>query len=284
MLSTKWPAPAKLNLFLHITGRRPDGYHLLQTVFQFIELVDEIDFRILDSDSVTRSSTLADVAAEDDLVVRAARRLKQHTGCMLGADISVNKIIPSGGGLGGGSSNAATTLVALNELWQCGLSSDELAAIGLSLGADVPIFVHGYAAWAEGVGEELTPIEPEECHYLLVHPGCSVATASVFNAEDLTRNTPPITIRDFLDRGGRNDCESVVKKHYKEVANALEWLGQFAPAKLTGTGACIFAPFSDSHAAAQVKEQLPAMWQGHVVKGMNKSPLLKRLAAERSRV
>ncbi len=284
MLSTNWPAPAKLNLFLHITGRRPDGYHSLQTVFQFIDLIDELDLRILDSDKVTRSSTLIDVAAEDDLVVRAARSLKEHTGSKLGVDISVNKIIPTGGGLGGGSSNAATTLVALNELWQCGLSSNELAAIGLSLGADVPIFVHGYAAWAEGVGEELTAIEPEECIYLLIHPGCSVATASVFNAEDLTRNTPPITIRDFLDRGGRNDCESVVQKHYKEVANALEWLGQFAPAKLTGTGACLFAPFSDSHAAIQVKEQLPETWQGYVVKGMNKSPLLERLATERQRI
>lgn len=284
MLSSAWPAPAKLNLFLHITGRRPDGYHLLQTAFQFIELADEIDFTLLEANTVSRSSTLAGVAAEDDLVVRAARCLKESSGCKLGVHINVNKSIPAGGGLGGGSSDAATTLVALNELWQCGLSTTELASIGLSLGADVPVFVHGQAAWAEGVGENLTPIEPTESVYLVVHPGCSIATASVFNADDLTRNTPTITIRDFLERGGINDCEFVVRKHYQEVANALEWLEQFAPAKLTGTGACLFAPFSDSDAATIVKQQLPDNWQGYVVKGMNRSPLLKRLAAERSRV
>jgi 4-diphosphocytidyl-2-C-methyl-D-erythritol kinase len=283
MLSSAWPAPAKLNLFLHITGQRTDGYHLLQTVFQFIQLADDIDFTILESDTVVRSSILTDVAADDDLVVRAARCLKENTGCQLGVDIKVNKRIPTGGGLGGGSSDAATTLVALNELWRCGLSTEELAGLGLSLGADVPVFIHGFAAWAEGVGEDLTPIEPEESVYLVVHPGCSVATATVFNTEDLTRNTSTITIRDFLERGGINDCESVVRKHYKEVANALDWLAEFAPARLTGTGACLFAPFPDFHAATAVKEQLPDNWQGYVVKGMNKSPLLERLATERSR-
>jgi 4-diphosphocytidyl-2-C-methyl-D-erythritol kinase len=283
MLSPAWPAPAKLNLFLHITGRRPDGYHLLQTAFQFIQLADEIDFTVLESDSVQRSSTMPGVDADDDLVVRAARRLKKETGCMLGVDINVKKIIPAGGGLGGGSSDAATTLVALNELWQTGLSPEELANIGLSLGADVPVFVHAHAAWAEGVGENLTPIEPDESYYLVVHPGCSVATATVFNACDLTRNTPPITIRDFLERGGVNDCEFVVRKHFDEVAKALDWLEKFAPAKLTGTGACIFAPFSDAQAATAVKEKLPVDWQGYVVKGKNKSSLLERLADERSR-
>tara|TARA_R110002072_G_scaffold39236_4_gene112872 strand:- start:5784 stop:6638 length:855 start_codon:yes stop_codon:yes gene_type:complete len=283
LYSPAWPAPAKLNLFLHITGQRSDGYHLLQTVFQFIELVDEIDFTILDSDKVERSSSLTDVAAEDDLVVKAAHALKAKTACKLGVDIKVDKKIPTGGGLGGGSSDAATTLVALNELWRCGLSTRELATIGLSLGADVPVFIHSHAAWAEGVGEDLTPIEPEESVYLVVHPGCGVATETVFNAEDLTRNTSPITIRAFLERGGINDCESVVRKHYKEVANALDWLAEFAPARLTGTGACLFAPFSDIHAATAVKAQLPDNWQGYVVKGMNRSPLLERLAIERSR-
>jgi 4-diphosphocytidyl-2-C-methyl-D-erythritol kinase len=283
MLSSAWPAPAKLNLFLHITGRRDDGYHLLQTVFQFIQLQDEIDFKILDEDEVTRSSDMSGVAVEDDLVVKAARKLKEKTGCQLGVDINVKKNIPEGGGLGGGSSDAATTLVALNELWQTGLSVEELSEIGLVLGADIPIFVHAYAAWAEGVGENLTPIEPVESWYLVIHPSCSVATAKIFNAEELTRNTPAITIRDFLEGGGRNDCEDVVRNHYKEVAKALDWLGEFAPVKLTGTGACLFAPFADKEKALAVKAQLPTEWQGYVVKGMNKSPLLERLATEQSR-
>jgi 4-diphosphocytidyl-2-C-methyl-D-erythritol kinase len=284
MLSSAWPAPAKLNLFLHITGRREDGYHLLQTVFQFIQLEDEIDFTILDNDVVERSSILPGVDAEDDLVVRAARLLKEKTACQLGVDINVTKRIPEGGGLGGGSSDAATTLVALNELWQTGLSTEELAKMGLSLGADVPVFIHAHAAWAEGVGENFMPIEPEESWYLVIHPGCSVATAEVFNTTDLTRNTPAITIRDFLERGGLNDCEFVVRNHYKEVANALDWLAKFAPAKLTGTGACIFASFSDEQEALTVKQQLPENWQGYVIKGLNRSPLLERLTAEQSRV
>ncbi len=280
MLSSSWPAPAKLNLFLHITGQRADGYHLLQTVFQFIELQDEIDFKVLETGDVKRSSILTGVDAEDDLVVRAARKLKEKTGCQLGVDINVTKCIPEGGGLGGGSSDAATTLVALNELWQTGLSTEELADIGLTLGADVPIFIHAHSAWAEGVGEDITPIEPVESWYLVIHPGCSVATAEVFNAPDLTRNTPAITIRDFLEGGGVNDCESVVRNHYNEVAKALDWLGEFAPTKLTGTGACLFAPFKNEQETTTVKEQLPNNWQGYVVKGMNRSPLLERLAAE----
>jgi 4-diphosphocytidyl-2-C-methyl-D-erythritol kinase len=280
MLSPAWPAPAKLNLFLHITGRREDGYHLLQTVFQFVQLQDEIDFTLLEDDVVTRSSTMPGVAAEDDLVIRAAKKLKEKTGCQSGVDINVRKAIPEGGGLGGGSSDAATTLVALNTLWKTGLSNAELAQIGLGLGADVPVFIHAHATWAEGVGEEFTPIEPEESWYLVIHPGCSVATSTVFNADDLTRNTPAITIRDFLEGGGQNDCESVVRNHYKEVAEALDWLNGFAPAKLTGTGACLFASFQDEQQANAVKEQLPDKWQGYVVKGMNHSPLLERLAAE----
>jgi 4-diphosphocytidyl-2-C-methyl-D-erythritol kinase len=282
MLSPAWPAPAKLNLLLHITGQRSDGYHLLQTVFQFIQLEDEIDFTILQEDIVRRSSMMSGVDADDDLVVRAARKLKEKTACQLGVDINVTKRIPEGGGLGGGSSDAATTLVALNELWETGLSTEELVAIGLSLGADVPVFIHAHAAWAEGVGEDITPIEPEESWYLVIHPGCSVATAEIFNAADLTRNTPAITIRDFLEGGGVNDCEFVVRKHYIEVAKALDWLGEFAPTQLTGTGACLFAPFNDEKDALVVKEQMPENWQGYVVKGMNKSPLLERLAVERS--
>ena len=284
MRSTAWPAPAKLNLFLHIVGRRDDGYHLLQAAFQFIDLEDEIDFEILNEDIVKRSSNMPGVAASDDLVVRAAHKLKTVSDCQKGVDINVRKNIPAGGGLGGGSSDAATTLVALNELWQTGLSVDQLAQLGLELGADVPVFIRSYAAWAEGVGEDLTPIEPNEGTYLVIHPGCSIATADIFNASDLTRNTSAITIRDFLDRGGVNDCESVVRKHYSEVEKALNWLSNFAPAQLTGTGACLFAAFPDVEAATAVKEaQLPENWQAYVVQGMNKSPLLERLADEQSR-
>lgn len=283
MMSCAWPAPAKLNLFLHITGRRDDGYHILQTVFQFIQLQDEIDFKIMDEDKIVRSSRMLGVDAEDDLVIRAARKLKENTSCQFGVDINVKKNIPEGGGLGGGSSDAATTLVALNELWKTGLSNEELARIGLSLGADVPIFVHAHAAWAEGVGEKLTLIEPEESWYLVIHPACSVKTETIFNADDLTRNTPAITIRDFLEGGGRNDCEKVVRNHYLEVAKALDWLGEFAPVKLTGTGACLFAPFNDKEKALAVKAQMPNEWQGYVVKGMNESPLLKRLAVEQAK-
>ncbi|MEM6998719.1 MAG: 4-(cytidine 5'-diphospho)-2-C-methyl-D-erythritol kinase [Pseudomonadota bacterium] len=283
MLSPAWPAPAKLNLFLHIIGQRDDGYHLLQTVFQFIQLQDVIDFTILDSNDVHRSSSMHGVDAENDLVVRAARLLKEKTGCRLGVDIQVTKQIPEGGGLGGGSSDAATTLVALNELWKTGLSTEELAKMGLSLGADVPIFIHAHAAWAEGVGESFTPVEPEESWYLVIYPGCNVPTAEVFNADDLTRNTPAITIRDFLERGGNNDCENVVRNSYQEIAKALDWLAEFAPAKLTGTGACLFAAFADEQQANTVAQQLPVSWQGFVVKGMNKSPLLERLMGEQSR-
>ena len=282
MTSNTWPAPAKLNLFLHITGRRQDGYHLLQTAFQFIDLVDEIDFQMTDDGTISRLSSMPGVAEDDDLVIRAARLLQQRTGSNSGAEIQVHKRIPEGGGLGGGSSDAATTLVALNELWQTGLDRLQLAELGLSLGADVPIFVHGHAAWAEGVGEQLTTIEPTEGYYLIIHPGCSISTAAIFNAPDLTRNTPAITIRDFLDRGGINDCEAVVRKQYAQVNEAIEWLHQFAPTRLTGTGACVFAGFEDEATAQDTREQLPANWQGFVVRGMNRSPLQARLAEERN--
>lgn len=282
MISKNWPAPAKLNLFLHITGRRQDGYHLLQTVFQFIDLVDDIEFQLTTDGALRRLSAMPGVAEEDDLVIRAARLLQEHSGSTHGVDIKVNKRIPEGGGLGGGSSDAATTLVALNELWQTGLEPSQLAEIGLSLGADVPIFIYGRAAWAEGVGEQLSPVEPAEVYYLVIHPGCSVPTAAIFNAPDLTRNTPPITIRDFFDRGGINDCEAVVRKQYPEVNAAIDWLSQFAPTRLTGTGACVFAGFEDESSAQAAREQLPATWRGFLVRGVNRSPLQARLAEERN--
>jgi len=280
MISRQWPAPAKLNLILHITGQRQDGYHLLQTVFQFIDFSDLLDFSIRDDAVITRQSNWQGVAEADDLLVRAARSLQQESTCQLGADINLQKRLPAGGGLGGGSSDAATTLVALNHLWGLGLTVDQLADIGLKLGADVPVFVRGSAAWAEGVGEQLTVIEPEELWYLVIHPDCFVSTQKVFNSSDLTRNTPAIRIRDFLEGGGHNDCESVVRNLYPEVAKALDWLGQFAEAKMTGTGSCLFASFDKQQQAESVYKKLPQGWKGFVVKGLNHSPLLTRLEQE----
>ncbi len=280
MISRQWPAPAKLNLILHITGQRQDGYHLLQTVFQFIDFSDLLDFSIRDDAVITRQSNWQGVAEADDLIVRAARSLQQESTCQLGADINLQKRLPAGGGLGGGSSDAATTLVALNHLWGLGLTVDQLADIGLKLGADVPVFVRGSAAWAEGVGEQLTVIEPEELWYLVIHPDCFVSTQKVFNSSDLTRNTPAIRIRDFLEGGGHNDCESVVRNLYPEVAKALDWLGQFAEAKMTGTGSCLFASFDKQQQAESVYKKLPQGWKGFVVKGLNHSPLLTRLEQE----
>ena len=239
-----WPAPAKLNLFLHILGRRPDGYHELQTCFQFVDLCDEISLEVRADGRIRRVAAIADVAEEADLCVRAARALQSAAGCALGADISVLKRIPMGGGLGGGSSDAATCLVALNRLWQLRWPIDDLAALGLKLGADVPVFVRGRAAWAEGIGERLTPLyppfAPSETNYLILKPNIGVSTAEVFQDIELTRNSAPITIHGFLASGGRNDCLSVVRRRYPEVARALDWLSGFGPARLTGTGACVF--------------------------------------------
>ncbi len=280
-VSNSWPAPAKLNLILHITGQRQDGYHLLQTVFQFIDFSDSLDFSIRDDAVISRQSDWQGVAEADDLIVRAAKSLQQASACMLGADINLQKRLPAGGGLGGGSSDAATTLVALNHLWGLDFSIDQLAEIGLQLGADVPVFVRGNAAWAEGVGEQLTAIEPEECWYLVLCPDCSVSTEEVFNSSDLTRNTPAIRIRDFLEDGGHNDCESVVRNLYPQVAEGLDWLGQFAVARMTGTGACIFAGFDKQQQAESVYEKLPQGWKGFVAKGLNNSPLQIRLEQEK---
>ncbi len=279
-ISRHWPAPAKLNLMLHITGRRQDDYHLLQTVFQFIDFSDSLDFSIRDDDVISRQSDWQVVAEADDLIVHAAKLLQQLSACNLGADINLQKRLPTGGGLGGGSSDAATTLVALNYLWGLELSIEQLAEIGLQLGADVPVFVHGKAAWAEGVGERLTAIEPEESWYLVLRPDCSVSTKEVFNLSDLTRNTPAIRIRDFLEDGGHNDCESVVRNLYPQVAEALDWLAQFAVARMTGTGSCIFAGFDKQQQAESVHEKLPQGWEGFVAKGLNNSPLQIRLEQE----
>lgn len=268
-----WPAPAKLNLFLHITGRRSDGYHDLQTAFQFLDYGDQLRFSIDDSGVIRLNNSLAGVADDDNLVIRAARLLQQHTGCKQGAVVDIDKRLPMGGGLGGGSSNAATTLVALNYLWQTAVSNEDLAQLGLQLGADVPIFVAGYAAWAEGVGDRLTPISPTESWFAVIKPDCEVSTAEIFSSPELTRDCEPITISRFLSGEGRNVCEQVVKQRYPAVANALNWLAQYAPPRMTGTGACIFAEFETQRQAQQVVENLPSNWQGFVAKGCNRSPL-----------
>lgn len=276
--SARWPAPAKLNLMLHVTGRRTDGYHELQTVFQFLDFGDSLTFTLREDEQVRRVSEIGAVPAAQDLVVRAARLLQAQTGYRCGVDIAIEKRIPMGGGLGGGSSDAATTLVALNTLWKLGLGVDALARLGLQLGADVPVFVRGSAAWAEGVGDQLQVIDLPEPWYLVISPDCSVSTAAVFADPELTRDTVPIKIADFLSAGGRNDCEAVVRARYPAVAAALDWLDQYAVARLTGTGSSVFASFADKRSAADLLAHLPPAWQGFVAKGCNRSGLLDRLA------
>ena len=278
-----WPAPAKLNLFLHVVGRRPDGYHLLQTAFQFIDLCDEFRFWRRPPGVVDRLGEVPGVPAEQDLAVRAARLLARRRPGSPGVAIEVHKRIPVQGGLGGGSSDAATVLVALNQLWGCDLDAGELATLGLGLGADVPVFVHGHSAWAEGVGERLTPFDPPESVYLLVRPDAAVPTAAVFGAPELTRDSPVITIPGFLTTGGRNDCEPVVRQRFPAVAAALDWLGRIAPARLTGTGSCVFAAMPDEASARAALDDLPGRWAGYVVHGLNRSPLAARSRLERDR-
>jgi len=279
-LSThRWPAPAKLNLMLHVVGRRSDGYHELQTVFQLIDLRDAIDITVREDGEISRPSGPAGVAENDDLVVRAARALKEATGTPLGAYIAVLKRIPMGGGLGGGSSDAATTLVALNQMWGLGLTLQTIAKIGATLGADVPVFVHGHSAWAEGVGEKLTPVRlGADSWYLVIFPGVSVPTAAVFQAAELTRNSPPTTMRGFLETGGRNDCEAVVRARFPAVAEALDWLARHGAAQLTGTGSCVFAKFSRVEDAERVAARVPDEWRAWVARGLDSSPLLEELA------
>jgi 4-diphosphocytidyl-2-C-methyl-D-erythritol kinase len=270
-------SPAKLNLFLHITGQRADGYHLLQTVFQLLDFGDLMDFSPDPDGDIEVSCPGLQLAPQQNLVYRAARLLQQHTNCALGARIRLEKRIPVGGGLGGGSSNAATTLLALDRLWQLSLGTGELAQLGLSLGADVPVFVHGHSAWAEGVGEQLQALALEKSWYVVIVPDCEVSTAEVFSSQQLTRNTPPIKIAAFSASGGGNDCENVVRSLYPEVDNALNWLGNFGQARLTGTGACVFARFLSEQQAQAVYQQLPACWEGFIARGVNHSPVLAAL-------
>ncbi len=274
---SRWPAPAKLNLFLHVTARRADGYHELQTLFQLLDLADTIAIRVREDGAIERPEGPREVAPEADLAVRAAHALKAATGVRLGADLKVLKRIPLGGGLGGGSSDAATALLALNELWGCGLGLTELAVLGRSLGADVPVFIEGFSAWGEGIGERLTQVELPERWYLVIHPGVAVSTAAVFQSPELTRNSPLITIRGFFESGGRNDCEGVVRALCPEVGEALDWLGRFAAARLTGTGSCVFAAFASAPEAERLAARVPDRWTSAVARGLNVSPLRERL-------
>ncbi len=273
----RFPAPAKLNLMLRIVGRREDGYHLLQTVFQFIDCCDWLTFTPRDDGEVRLEQPLPGVPEETDLTIRAAKSLRAFAGIQRGVTIRIEKNLPMGGGLGGGSSDAATTLLALNHLWSAGLSILDLKTLGLALGADVPVFIEGVAAWAEGVGEHLTPLELDEAWYVVIVPPCHVATGRIFNDPDLTRNNPPITIRDFFEGQRDNHCLPVVAMAYPEVTAALAALSRVGEARLTGTGACVFAAYDTEGQALEAAERLGTDWRTLVVRGLNRSPLLAYL-------
>ncbi|AIA70999.1 4-diphosphocytidyl-2-C-methyl-D-erythritol kinase [Pectobacterium atrosepticum SCRI1043] len=282
-----WPAPAKLNLFLYITGQRQDGYHLLQTLFQFLDYGDTLTIRPRNDDQINLLTPIDGVENEQNLIIRAARLLQQHCErrnirpAQFGANIHIEKCLPMGGGLGGGSSNAATVLVALNHLWQSGLNVDTLAELGLQLGADVPVFIRGYAAFAEGIGEQLTPANPPEKWYLVAHPSISIATPLIFGDPELTRNSPVRDLETLLNQTFVNDCEAIARKRFREVEQLLSWLLEYAPARLTGTGACVFAEFDTEFAARQVLDQAPEWLNGFVARGVNVSPLQRRLSGQR---
>ncbi|MBA4727016.1 MAG: 4-(cytidine 5'-diphospho)-2-C-methyl-D-erythritol kinase [Pseudomonas sp.] len=271
------PAPAKLNLMLHITGRRADGYHELQTLFQFLDYGDELSFRLREDGQIHLLTELPGVDHDSNLIVRAARLLQRESDCTLGADIRLTKRLPMGGGIGGGSSDAATTLLGLDHLWNTGLGEDRLAELGLNLGADVPVFVRGRAAFAEGVGERLQPVDLAEPWFLVIAPQVSVSTAEIFADPELTRNTPAITVRSLLAGGGHNDCQPVVEKRYPEVRNALSLLNKFVQARMTGTGACVFGSFPNEGEADKVRRQLPATLPSFVARGRNVSMLHRSL-------
>ncbi|HWH47453.1 MAG TPA: 4-(cytidine 5'-diphospho)-2-C-methyl-D-erythritol kinase [Burkholderiales bacterium] len=270
---TRYAAPAKLNLFLHVIGRRADGYHLLQTVFRFLDYGDELGFSVRDDGVVRRVTELPAIPAEADLCVRAARLLKVRTGSRFGVDIELVKKLPTGGGLGGGSSDAATTLMVLNRLWQLGLSRTQLQALALELGADVPVFVFGRSAFAEGIGERLAAVQLPPAWYLVLVPETAVSTAEIFSAAELTRTTNAITIAAFSVGQGRNDLEPVVCRRYPQVARHLEWLRQYGDARMTGSGACVFCGFETEAQAQRVLSALPADMQGFVARGLDRHPL-----------
>ena len=263
-------SPAKLNLFLHVTGRRPDGYHSLQTVFQLLNWGDDMRFEWRESPNITLSGDTDDIAAEDNLILRAARLIAP---CDQGAHIHVRKRIPRGGGLGGGSSNAATTLLALNRLWGLGLNLDTLLRLGEPMGADVPIFIQGQSAWAEGIGEELTPVSLPKRWFVVAQPDCMVSTAEIFAHPELTRQTPPITVQAFFSGAGRNDLQPVVESRYPEVQRAVEWLKEYSPdARMTGSGACVFASLESEQEARDIAARAPAGLAVVVAEGLDRLP------------
>ena len=280
----RWPSPGKLNLFLFITGRRVDGYHNLQTLFQFLDYGDEMTFAVDLSAQIRLLNPIDNVPCEENLIYRAAQRLKMQAiadgRCedSVGVAIGLDKKLPMGGGLGGGSSNAATTLIALNQLWQLNYSLSQLADLGLALGADVPIFVHGYAALAEGVGEQLTPVEPLEKWYLVAHPNVSIPTPVIFNDPELTRDSPVRSVEQLMNSPWSNDCEPIARKRFRKVDELLNWLLEYAPSRLTGTGACVFAEFDSEAAARHVLTLTPPWMTCFVAKGVNVSPLHRRLS------
>jgi len=279
--SQNWPAPAKLNLMLRITGQRADGYHSLQTVFQFVDWCDQLRFWQVSDGSVSLVKPLPGVAEADDLTVRAAKLLQKETGCQQGVRIGVEKKLPMGGGIGGGSSDAATTLVVLNRLWGLGLSSKKLMELGLVLGADVPIFVHGRSSWAEGVGEKMQEINLPEQWAVIIKPDCDVSTKEIFSSSELTRDSKPITMSDFIAGQHNNDCLEVVSQLYPAVKSALADLSAFAEARLTGTGACVFALFQSENQARKASDALREDWKVYLVKTKNESPLRSRFLAYR---
>ena len=277
------PAPAKLNLFLHVVGRRADGYHLLQSVFQLIDRGDTLHFDLRDDGRIVRMNEVPGVPEESDLIVRALRRLadafqERHGRAVPGIDVAIDKILPMGGGLGGGSSDAATALMAANHLWQGGFSDEELMAIGLPLGADIPFFIYGRTAFVEGVGEAMQPVDGPDCWYVVIEPGVSVPTPAIFTAEDLTRDTKPVRIADFpeanlLSAFGKNDLQAVASRLFPPVAEAIEWLGQYGAARMTGSGACVFCALPGEHEADQVVGQVPAHWKAWKARSLRQHPL-----------
>lgn len=272
-----WPAPAKLNLFLQVTGRRADGYHDIQTLFQLIDFCDELQFEVLDSAKIVRADSDYGVAEPEDLVVRAAKLLQAETGTRSGARIAVRKHIPLGAGLGGGSSDAATALLVLNDLWQCGLDVGELARLGLALGADVPVFIHGRTALASGVGERLIPVELGQRHYLLVFNELRISTAEIFSHPQLIRDSSPISLSMALAGGGKNDCEAVVVQMYPEFESLLRELGAWGQPRMTGTGSCIFLPMADENAAVSAARQMKCRYNVRAVRGLDRSPVHEML-------
>ncbi|MCH9691401.1 MAG: 4-(cytidine 5'-diphospho)-2-C-methyl-D-erythritol kinase [Gammaproteobacteria bacterium] len=287
MSSLQLPAPAKLNLILRVLGRRTDGYHQLQTLFQLLDYGDSLHFSVQKSAAIEVDCKNFSLKLQDNLVYRAARLLQQHTNCPKGVHIQLQKKIPLGGGLGGGSSDAATTLLGLNSLWQCGLNTEQLAQLGGQLGADVPVFVHGHSAWAEGVGELLTPVTITQKYYVVLLPDCHISTTELFSHPDLTRDSSPITFAllrgkaldsDWLAQYAGNDFQPLVEHIYPQIRSARQWLEQFSQAYLSGSGSCVFAAFDSHNDAHEVIEQIPKPLSGFVATGVNHSPAHRQLA------